>query len=79
MSARNVGRILGVAVATAWALSGPVDTRYASAGPCPDVEVVFVRGTTEPPGVGFTGQAFVDSLTSKVPGRSVGVCAFPTT
>jgi cutinase len=63
------------------ALSGPVDTRYASAGPCPDVEVVFARGTTEPPGVGFTGQAFVDSLTSKVPGRSVGVYAvnYPAT
>jgi cutinase len=29
---------------------------------CPDVEVVFARGTDEPPGVGQVGQAFVGSL-----------------
>jgi cutinase len=29
---------------------------------CPDVEVVFARGTSEPPGVGKVGGAFVDSL-----------------
>ncbi|MBV8965138.1 MAG: cutinase family protein, partial [Mycobacteriaceae bacterium] len=31
------------------------------------------RGTTEPPGVGGVGQAFVDALRSQVGGRSVGV------
>ncbi|MGH3525159.1 MAG: cutinase family protein, partial [Mycobacterium sp.] len=41
--------------------------------PCPDVEVVFARGTAEPPGVGGVGQAFVDALNSRVGGRSVGV------
>src|ERR1700752_4059774 len=45
----------------------------ASADPCPDVEVVFARGTGEAPGVGGVGQAFVDSLQSQVGGRSVGV------
>ena len=73
MSARNIARILGVAVAMAWALSALVDTRHASAGPCPDVEVVSARGTDEPPGVGSIGQAFIDSLRPKLPGRSVGV------
>ncbi|WP_313861322.1 cutinase family protein, partial [Mycobacterium sp.] len=29
---------------------------------CPDVEVVFARGTDEPPGVGKVGGAFVNSL-----------------
>ncbi len=29
---------------------------------CPDVEVVFARGTDEPPGIGRVGQAFVSSL-----------------
>ncbi|HWS92419.1 MAG TPA: cutinase family protein [Mycobacterium sp.] len=29
---------------------------------CPDVEVVFARGTDEPPGVGRVGQAFIGSL-----------------
>ena len=45
----------------------------APAAPCPDVEVVFARGTFEPPGVGGTGQAFVDALRSKVGGKSVDV------
>jgi cutinase len=73
VSARNVGRILGVAVAMAWAPSALFDTHYAAAGPCPDVEVVSARGTDEPPGVGSIGQAFIDSLGPKLPGRSVGV------
>jgi cutinase len=45
------------------------------AQPCPDVEVVFARGTTEPPGVCGIGQAFVDSLRSQLGSRSVGVYA----
>lgn len=45
----------------------------ASAEPCPDVEVVFARGTAEPPGVGGVGQAFVDALGSRVGGRSMAV------
>jgi cutinase len=45
----------------------------ALAAPCPDTEVVFARGTTEDPGVGPTGQAFVDSLRTKVGPKSVGV------
>ena len=44
-----------------------------SAQPCPDVEVVFARGTGEPPGVGGVGQAFVDALGSRAGGKSVGV------
>lgn len=40
---------------------------------CPDVEIVFARGTGEPPGVGFVGQAFVDSLQSKLGPKSVNV------
>jgi cutinase len=73
MSARNIARILGVAVAVASALSALVDSRHASAGPCPDVEVVSARGTAEPPGPGSIGQTFIDSLRSKIPGRSVEV------
>jgi cutinase len=37
------------------------------------VQVVFARGTGEPPGVGPTGQAFVDNLRSRVGGRSLDV------
>lgn len=46
-------------------------TATASAESCPDTEVVFARGTGEPPGVGRVGDAFVNSLRSKLPGKSV--------
>jgi cutinase len=74
MSARNIALILAAAVAAAmtWAL---VDRHHPSAGPCPDVEVVSARGTNQPPGVGMNGQAFIDSLKSKLPGRNIGVYA----
>ncbi|ORW70095.1 cutinase family protein [Mycobacterium saskatchewanense] len=49
----------------------PVPSAFGD--PCPDVEVVFARGTTEPPGVGHVGQSFVDTLRSHVGGKSVGV------
>lgn len=45
----------------------------ASADPCPDIAVAFVRGTGEPPGVGMVGQAFVDALRAQAGGRTVGV------
>jgi|GEM_PF-3595260 len=80
MKARHIARFLGAAVVMPWALmSAPVAS--ASAGPCPDAEVVFARGTGEPPGVGETGQAFVDSPRSRVGGKSVGVYAvnYPAT
>ncbi|MGE2729091.1 cutinase family protein [Mycolicibacterium vaccae] len=44
----------------------------AAAQDCPDIEVIFARGTGAPPGLGWLGQAFVDSLRGKVDGRSVG-------
>jgi cutinase len=40
---------------------------------CPTVEVVFARGTNEAPGVGATGQSFVDALTARLPGKAVDV------
>ncbi len=82
MSARNIARILGVVVAVTWALfSTYIDAGHAAAGTCPDVEVVFARGTDEAPGVGGVGQAFVDSLRSQASGRSLGVYAvnYPAT
>jgi cutinase len=72
----HVARCLdGAALATACAaLAGAtIATPSASAAPCADVEVVFARATTEPPGVGGVGQAFVDSLRSQLGGKSVGV------
>ena len=76
MSARSYARIGGVLVAVTWALlSTPIGSPVASADPCSDVAVVFARGTHQEPGLGNIGQAFVDSLTSQVGGRSVGTYA----
>lgn len=58
------------------ATMGPLATAKAfadPAAPCPDVEVVFARGTFEAPGVGATGQAFVNALTSRLGTDSVDV------
>ena len=43
--------------------------------------MVFARGTDEPPGLGRVGQAFVNSLSGRVGGRSVGSYAvvYPAT
>nr|WP_090277866.1 cutinase family protein [Mycolicibacterium komanii]CRL72937.1 Cutinase [Mycolicibacterium komanii] len=66
---------LAVLLAATTMLSAPTVTPTAGAAPCPDVEVVFARGTTEPPGVGGIGQAFVDSVRARLGDRSVGVYA----
>jgi len=47
----------------------------AKAADCPDIEVVFARGTNDTPGLGRIGNAFVSSLRNKVGGRSVGAYA----
>ncbi|MBB2770116.1 cutinase family protein [Mycolicibacterium obuense] len=73
-----VRRILGVTgagMALTWAVVAGGPAPVASAQPCPDVEVIFARGTAEPPGVGGTGQAFVDSLRSQLGWRTLGVYA----
>ncbi len=72
MGARHIAVFVGAATVAGWApLSAPAPS--ASAQPCPDVEVVFARGTTEDPGVGPTGQAFVDALRARVGTKSIGV------
>nr|WP_281355799.1 cutinase family protein [Mycolicibacterium madagascariense] len=43
----------------------------AVAADCPDIEVVFARGTDEPPGIGAVGQALVDSLKALDKGKSI--------
>ena len=66
MIARHIVRSLGSAVvlaASGVAVSALSTSVIPSASAqCPDVQVVFARGTGEAPGVGPTGQAFVDSL-----------------
>lgn len=54
-------------LATAMLAGAPMPS--ASAADCPDIEVVFARGTDEPPGIGVVGQALVDSLKPLVKGK----------
>ena len=44
----------------------------AQAAPCPDFEVVFARGTSEPAGIGRVGQALADQLQADLGGRTLG-------
>jgi hypothetical protein len=61
----------GAVVTAAGLLSAPAPS--ASGDPCPDVEVVFARGSGEPPGVGGVGGSFVDALRGQIGARSLGV------
>jgi len=77
MNSRRVLRFLAPAAVAAAGLAGSVAVApvlpFAAAQPCPDVQVVFARGTGEAPGVGPTGQAFVDDLRGRVGGKSLDV------
>ncbi|MDT7761871.1 MAG: hypothetical protein QOC63_1291 [Mycobacterium sp.] len=66
---------LAVGAILAGSLVGPTPSANAAADSCANVEVVFARGTNEAPGVGATGQAFVDALNAHLPGKTVDVYA----
>jgi cutinase len=76
--ARAAGRWLGVgaaaSVSTAALLVSPHAAPLAHAD-CNDAEVIFARGTNEPPGMGRVGDAFVDSLRQQTNGMSIGTYA----
>ena len=69
---------LAVAAILVGSLAAPAQfsARAAAANDsCPNIEVVFARGTFEAPSVGATGQAFVDALNARLPGNTVDVYA----
>ena len=74
---RRVAAFVGVAAATSLLTGLPLRASVpsASADPCPDVEVVFARGSGEPPGVGTVGGPFIDALRSRIGAKSLGVYA----
>jgi cutinase len=59
------------ALALIGVVAGPAATANAADDSCAAVEVVFARGTFEAPGVGATGQSFVDALSARLPGKTV--------
>jgi cutinase len=77
MIAPHMIRLVGAAVVAACSLGASavpaVSMSVASAQGCPDTQVVFARGTGEDPGVGPTGQAFVDALRGRLGGKSMDV------
>ncbi|CRZ17335.1 cutinase family protein [Mycolicibacterium neworleansense] len=76
MGVRKVSALAGSAAVTAAAAVGTIWTPFAAAAPdCPDIEVVFARGTDEPAGIGNVGKAFVDTLRPMVKGSTVGTYA----
>lgn len=66
---------LAATAASLAAVMGPQASGLAAAQDptCPAVEVVFARGTFEAPGVGETGQAFIDALNARLGGSPVDV------
>ena len=62
----------GLLIAPALAPVPAMGTIPRASAACPDAEVDFARGREEAPGVGEVGQAFINSLQSKVPHMSIG-------
>lgn len=62
-------------------VASPVAAAPAAATPCPDIEVVFARGTNEPPGLGSVGGPFFDDLRGRMAPRTVDAAAvdYPAT
>jgi predicted esterase len=75
MNVRRIARFAGAVTVALGAVALGANAPSAFAQPCPDVQVVFARGTGEPPGVGGIGQAFVDAVRAQSGGRSVDVYA----
>jgi cutinase len=74
MTRSSIGRSIASAPLMVLTLfSAPTAMSVAGADGCPDAEVVFARGTGEPVGPGGPGQAFTDSLTGQLPGKTVNL------
>ncbi len=69
---RRLARAVAPVLAAGMLFGAPAGLPTASAEPaCPDVEVVFARGTSEAPGIGRVGVALADSIRAQS-GLNVG-------
>jgi cutinase len=76
VSVVRVATAVATSVLTALAALTTLEAASASAAPkCSDIEMVFARGTDEPPGLGAVGAALVDTLRPMVKGKSIGTYA----
>jgi cutinase len=69
---RVVEKTAALFIGAAAAITPSIVFAPTAAADCPDIEVVFARGTDDTGGSGAVGGAFVEALRSKVGGRSVG-------
>ena len=69
---RVVEKAAALFVAAAAAITPSIVFAPVASADCPDIEVIFARGTDDSPGLGAVGGAFVNALSGKVGGRSVG-------
>ena len=68
-----VGLVVAVALSVATFTSGSAPT--ARADGCPDVQLIFARGTAEPPGLGAVGDALFAALQPALGSRTVDAYA----
>ena len=71
---RRMRNLFAATLAVTSLTFAPFAIAPATAADCPDAEVVFARGRSEAPGIGWIGDAFVNALRSKT-SKSVGVYA----
>lgn len=71
--ALSAGLLIAAAIGTAATVAPAPPARAAP--DCPDVEVVFARGTDEPEGIGAVGRALVDTLKPMLKGQTIGTYA----
>lgn len=74
---RILPALLAMAAPVALMIPAPValiaSAPTAHGAPCPDVELIFARGTSEPVGAGRVGQALAGQLAPQLGGRSLGI------
>ncbi|WP_348536285.1 cutinase family protein [Mycobacterium sp. OTB74] len=81
----RINILIGAATVAIWALelgiAQPESLPAAHAADCPDTEVIFARGTTEAPGPGVVGDAFISALRNQMGPKSLDVYAvdYPAT
>jgi cutinase len=69
---RVVEKAAALLVAAAAAITSSIVFAPVASADCPDIEVIFARGTDDSGGLGDVGGSFVNALSGKVGGRSVG-------
>jgi cutinase len=71
LAALGTAAVLSATAAPALSAAAPAGQTPA----CPDIQLVFARGTSEPSGLGRVGQALSNQLSAMIGGRSLGVYA----